>query len=88
MTPERMAGLVARWARLYTRDLPTPVAERRVTEIDADLHDHISHERAEGATTRASRAASRPGWFAASRRTPPGDGARRGSPASRPRRNR
>ena len=48
MTPERMAGLVARWARLYTRDLPTPVAERRVTEIDADLHDHISHERAEG----------------------------------------
>jgi hypothetical protein len=48
MTPERMAGLVARWVRLYTRDLPAPIAQRRVDEIDADLHDHIAHERARG----------------------------------------
>jgi hypothetical protein len=43
-----MAELVARWVRLYTRKLPTQVAERRVREIDADLHDHIAHERAHG----------------------------------------
>jgi hypothetical protein len=48
MTPERMAELVARWVRFYTRDLPTPIARRRVDEIDADLHDHIAHERANG----------------------------------------
>lgn len=48
MTPERMAELVARWVRFYTRDLPTPIAQRRVDEIDADLHDHIAHERADG----------------------------------------
>ena len=48
MTPERMAALVARWVRFYTRDLPPPVAERRIDEIDADLHDHIAHERAGG----------------------------------------
>ena len=52
MTPERMAGLVARWARIYTRDLPAPIAERRIHEIDADLHDHIAHERAAGTTDR------------------------------------
>jgi hypothetical protein len=52
MTPERMAGLVARWVRLYTRDLPTPMAQRRVDEIDADLHDHIAHERANGISDR------------------------------------
>jgi hypothetical protein len=46
MTSERMAGLVARWVRLYTRNLPAPIAERRIAEIDADLHDHIAHERA------------------------------------------
>lgn len=46
MTPERMAGLVAWWVRLYTRNLPPSVAGRRVAEIDADLHDHIEHERA------------------------------------------
>jgi len=46
MTPERTAELVARWVRLYTRQLPTPIAQRRVDEIDADLHDHIAHERA------------------------------------------
>lgn len=48
MTPERMAGLVARWVRHYTRDLPADAAERRRAEIDADLHDHIAHERADG----------------------------------------
>ena len=48
MTPERMAGLVGRWVRRYTRGLPAPIAERRVGEIEADLHDHIAHERALG----------------------------------------
>jgi hypothetical protein len=52
MTLERMAELVARWVRLYTRNLPTPVARRRIDEIDADLHDHIAHERAHGTTDR------------------------------------
>jgi hypothetical protein len=46
MTPERMAELVVRWVRFYTRDLPQPVARRRMDEIDADLHDHIAFERA------------------------------------------
>ena len=48
MTPERMAALVARWVRFYTRNVPPPVAKRRIGEIDADLHDHIAHERAHG----------------------------------------
>jgi len=48
MTPERMAELVARWVRLYTRNLPPSIAQRRIDEIDADLHDHIAHERAHG----------------------------------------
>lgn len=48
MTAERMAALVARWVRCYTRDLPGPIARRRIDEIDADLHDHIDHERARG----------------------------------------
>ena len=48
MTPERMAEMVARWVRFYTRNLPTPIAQRRINEIDADLHDHITHERAHG----------------------------------------
>ena len=48
MTPERAARVVAHWVRLYTQDLPAPVAERRIEEIDADLHDHIAAERARG----------------------------------------
>ena len=48
MTPERMAELVARWVRFYTRNLPPPIAQRRIDEIDADVHDHIAHERAHG----------------------------------------
>jgi hypothetical protein len=50
MTPELMAALVARWVRFYTRNLPAAVAERRIDEIDADLHDHVAHERARGTT--------------------------------------
>jgi hypothetical protein len=50
MTPEWMAELVARWVRFYTRDLPAPIAQRRLDEIDADLHDHIAHERSRGTT--------------------------------------
>jgi hypothetical protein len=52
MTPERIAELVARWVRLYTRDAPPPVAQRRVEEIDSDLHEHIAHERAHGSGER------------------------------------
>ena len=52
MTPERMAELVARWVRFYTRDLPTAIAQRRVEEIGADLHDHIVHERDNGISDR------------------------------------
>ena len=52
MTPERVARLVARWVRFYTRKLPSPIAERRVGEIGADLHDHIAHERARGTRDR------------------------------------
>ena len=48
MSPERAAGLVIRWVRFYTRDLPAPVARRRVAELEADVHDHIAHERAAG----------------------------------------
>ena len=52
MSPERMAGLVALWVRLYTRNLPPAAAERRSGEIEADLHDHIAHERASGTSER------------------------------------
>ena len=52
MTPERMAELVARWVRFYTRELPTPIAQRRVNEIDADLHAHTAYERAHGTSDR------------------------------------
>ena len=48
MTPERMADLVTRWVRFYTRNLPGPIAERRIDEINSDLHDQIAHDRARG----------------------------------------
>jgi hypothetical protein len=48
MSPERVAAVVIRWARFYTRDLPAAVARRRIDEITADLHDHVVHERAAG----------------------------------------
>jgi hypothetical protein len=38
--------------RLYTRELPPPVARRRVEEIGADLDEHIAHERARGTSDR------------------------------------
>lgn len=49
MTPERVAALVARWVRCYTRGLPPSVAQRRVDEVAADVCDHVAHERARGA---------------------------------------
>jgi hypothetical protein len=52
MTPERIAEAVLAWARLYTRGLPPAVAERRLGELAADLHDHIAHERAAGTDER------------------------------------
>jgi hypothetical protein len=48
MTPERVAALVLRWVRFYTRGLTADVAERRRDEIAADLHDHIGYARANG----------------------------------------
>jgi hypothetical protein len=48
MTPERVAALVARWVRLYTAGLPALVTDRRIEEINADLRDHIAHERSLG----------------------------------------
>jgi hypothetical protein len=36
----------------YTRNLPPTIAERRIDQIDADLHDHIAHERAQGTKDR------------------------------------
>jgi hypothetical protein len=52
MTPERAAETVSRWVRFYTRELPPPIAQRRIDEIGADLHDHIGQERARGASDR------------------------------------
>lgn len=43
------AGVVLRWVRWYTERLPAAIAERRLDEIRADLHDHISFARADGA---------------------------------------
>ena len=48
MTADRAAELVTRWVQSYTRHLPAPIAERRLGEIGADLHDHIADERARG----------------------------------------
>jgi hypothetical protein len=50
--PERVGQLVACWVRFYTRGLSTPIAERRIAEIDADLHEHIAHERASSMSDR------------------------------------
>jgi hypothetical protein len=52
VTPQRAADLVTRWVRCYTRRLPAPLAERRIDEIRADLHDHIAHEQARGTSDR------------------------------------
>jgi hypothetical protein len=52
MTPERAAELVGRYVRFYTQELPAPIAQRRVGEIAADVHDHIAHERARGTSDR------------------------------------
>jgi hypothetical protein len=48
MRPERTAKLVLWWARRYTRGVPAAVAERRVGEIEADVHDQIEHDRTHG----------------------------------------
>jgi hypothetical protein len=48
LKPERTAEVVERWVQFYTRELPSPIAERRIGEMGSDLHDHIAHERARG----------------------------------------
>jgi hypothetical protein len=65
MTPERMAKLVAWWVRCYTRDLSTPIAQRRINEIDADLHDTSRTHGPKGPATGVSPSASCRGWLAA-----------------------
>ena len=50
LTPEAAAQLVTGWVRRYTRELPEEVRARRVGELDADLHDHITAARAAGTT--------------------------------------
>jgi hypothetical protein len=57
MRPERVAALVRMWVRAYTRTIPPPIARRRIDEVDADLHDHIAHERARGTSDRRIAAA-------------------------------
>ena len=52
MTPERMAAVVARWVRLYTRNLPPAVAERRRGEIAPAHHHPIAHHPAAGTSER------------------------------------
>jgi hypothetical protein len=47
---DRAAELVRWWVRCYTRHLPASIAERRIGEIGADLHDHIAGERDRGAS--------------------------------------
>ena len=49
MTTQLASALVGRWVRFYTRDLPSPIAQRRVEELDADVHEQIAFERAHGA---------------------------------------
>jgi hypothetical protein len=48
MTVRRATALVMSWVRFYTRRLPDAIVERRVAEISADLHDHVTHEQARG----------------------------------------
>ena len=48
MTIRRATAVVLSWVRFYTRRLPAAIAERRVAEISADLHDHITDEQARG----------------------------------------
>lgn len=52
MRPELASSVVTRWVRLYTRQLPPPIAERRVEEIGADLDDHVDFERSRGTPDR------------------------------------
>lgn len=48
MTPERVSGLILRWVRFYTRELPGATAQRRIEEISSDLSHQIQFEREKG----------------------------------------
>lgn len=48
MNPERVATAVRWWVRSYTRHLPAEAAERRLDELESDLHEHLAQERAAG----------------------------------------
>lgn len=79
MKPDSVRAIVLHWVRLYTAGLPRPVAQRRLDEIEADLHDQVIHERSLGlperqiATHIASRmirgAAADASWRAHERRS-------------------
>src|SRR5918998_3991693 len=47
-----MAARATGWGCFIPGSRPPPVARRRIDEIDADLHDHIAHERAHGTSDR------------------------------------
>ncbi len=59
MSPERVAALVGRWVRLYKAGLPASVVQRRIEEIEADLHDHIANGGRTGRRTLGSPSPSR-----------------------------
>lgn len=52
MRSDRACAAVMWWVRLYTAGLPRPVADRRLEEIRADLHDHVDHQRSLGISER------------------------------------
>jgi hypothetical protein len=53
MSAERTARRVERWVRRYTAGLPRAIADRRIEEIRADLHEQITYERSLGRTERS-----------------------------------
>jgi hypothetical protein len=89
MRPERVAMLVERWVRRYTRGVEAAVALRRREEIRADIYEHVASERAAGTPERriARAVASRAARGVVSdllwrRRQPKGESMRR--PLARP----
>ena len=82
MTPERMAGLVMRWVRLYTRGLPAPIADAASTRSTPTSTTTSPTSGPPGPATGGSRSASPRGWPAASPPTSHGAAAPRTAPRS------
>lgn len=51
---EAMIEVVRRWTAIYTRGLPESAASRREAELEADLHDHVTHDRDRGESPRST----------------------------------